>query len=97
MLTADKKPGTDASEQMAFAEVLKRLRKKRGLTQFQLAVEAGITLGTLAALEQGENTDPRLSTFLRLAHALGVTLDELAAESREGPAPKKQPKQKRGK
>jgi transcriptional regulator with XRE-family HTH domain len=74
---------------MAIADVIKRLRDARGLTQFQLCVEARIPLSTLTALEQGENTDPRLSTLVRLAKVLRCTLDELAAESLEGPAPKK--------
>jgi transcriptional regulator with XRE-family HTH domain len=62
-----------------------------------LASASGITLSGLTSLEQGANTDPRLSTLIKLARTLGVSLDELAAEDVEGPAPKRRPKRKRGK
>jgi transcriptional regulator with XRE-family HTH domain len=53
------------------ATTIKRLRKRRGLTQQALAVRAGLTLGYIARLEIGMH-DPRLSTLRKLAKALGV-------------------------
>jgi transcriptional regulator with XRE-family HTH domain len=55
---------------------IKRLRKKRKMTQQQLAVAAGLTLGYLGRLEIGMH-DPRLSTLKKLARALGVPVAEL--------------------
>jgi transcriptional regulator with XRE-family HTH domain len=57
---------------------VRRLRLAAGLTQAGLAGAAGMTLGNLAQIEQGVNTNPRLATLRSLAKALGVTLDELA-------------------
>jgi transcriptional regulator with XRE-family HTH domain len=82
---------------MAVADVIKKLRESQGLTQYELSVRAGLTLGTLTSLEQGTNTDPRLSTLVRLARALHVTIDELAAENLAGPAPKKRAPKRRPK
>lgn len=58
------------------ATTIKRLRKRRGLTQQQLAVAAGLTLGYLARLEIGYH-DPRLTTLKKLAKALRVPITQL--------------------
>ena len=80
---------------MAIGQIVRRLRKLRGLTQLQLANAAGITPSGLAALEYGVNTDPRASTIKKLAHALQVTANDLLAEeSLTGPAPKKRGKKR---
>lgn len=50
---------------------LKRLRKRRGLTQEQLAEAAGIGRSYLARLETARQ-DPTLSTIEKLAKALKV-------------------------
>lgn len=81
---------TDAAA-MKFAALLKELRTKAGLTQPELADRAGIPLTTLQGHEQGRRL-PNFPTAVRLARALGVSLDELAkcdeaADSE--PAPKK--------
>jgi transcriptional regulator with XRE-family HTH domain len=55
---------------------LKRLRRRRGLTQQALAVKAGVSLGYITRLEIGRH-DPRLSTLRKLAKALGVAPAEL--------------------
>jgi len=55
---------------------LKRLRRRRGLTQQALAVKAGVSLGYLSRLEVGMH-DPRLSTLRKLAKALGVKVARL--------------------
>jgi transcriptional regulator with XRE-family HTH domain len=55
---------------------IKRLRKRRKLTQQGLAVRAGLTLGYIARLEIGMH-DPRLGTLRKLAKALGVKVTEL--------------------
>jgi transcriptional regulator with XRE-family HTH domain len=56
---------------------LRRLRDASGLTQQQLAVAAGLSVGLVSQLERGTVADPRLSTILVLAKALGVDAGEL--------------------
>ncbi len=55
---------------------IKQLREQRGLTQERLAKKAGLSLGYLARLEIGMH-DPSLSTMVKLAKALKVTVAEL--------------------
>ena len=54
-------------------------RKKRGLSQRDLAKQAGITQPTLASIETLD-ANPTLDTFLKLTNALGLEL--LAENSR---------------
>jgi len=63
-----------------FGKQLQRLRTRRGLTQEQLAVTAGLSRTFLTRLELGQN-DPSLSTLVRLAKALRVSVMELLGES----------------
>jgi transcriptional regulator with XRE-family HTH domain len=56
-----------------------------GLTQ-QLAVKAGLSVSNLSQIEQGQKEDPRISTVVALASALGVTVDELLAAKGGEPA-----------
>lgn len=58
------------------------LRDEARLTQGELAERAGISKRSVAAYESGE-AQPTLSLAIRLADALGVSLDELAG--REAP------------
>ena len=55
---------------------LKALRKARGWTQPVLAKKAGVSAGYLARLETSRH-DPKLSTLVKLAKALGVPVTEL--------------------
>jgi len=55
---------------------LKALRKQRGWTQPVLAKKAGVSSGYIARLETNRH-DPKLSTLVKLAKALGVPVTEL--------------------
>lgn len=55
---------------------IKELRKKRGWTQPVLAQKAGVSPGYLARLETLRH-DPKLSTLVKIAKALGVSVLEL--------------------
>jgi transcriptional regulator with XRE-family HTH domain len=55
---------------------LKALRRERGWTQPVLAKRAGVSAGYLARLETHRH-DPKLSTLVKLAKALGVPVTEL--------------------
>jgi transcriptional regulator with XRE-family HTH domain len=57
---------------------LKRLREAAGLSQQDLAVRAGLSVSVVSQIEQGRKTDPRMTTVLFLAEALGVDVQELA-------------------
>ncbi len=63
-----------------FGKQLQRLRTSRGLTQEQLAVTAGLSRAFLTRLELGQH-DPSLSTLVRVAKALKVSVAELLGES----------------
>ena len=63
-----------------FGLQLQRLRTRRGLTQEQLAVKAGLVRVYVTKLEQGEH-DPTLTMLVRLAKALRVSVTELLGES----------------
>jgi transcriptional regulator with XRE-family HTH domain len=64
---------------IVLAGLLKRLREERGITQEQLAFDAGITASALSRIERGLNS-PGWMTVRRLAQALDVTLVRLAGE-----------------
>jgi len=55
---------------------IKRLREQKGWTQEALADKAGLSWGYIARLEIGRH-DPSLSTLVKLAKALKVTVGEL--------------------
>lgn len=61
---------------------LKRHRNAHGLSQEQLAYEAGLSRYTYQKFEKGESmpgtpANPSLRNIMALAQALGVSLDEL--------------------
>jgi len=56
---------------------LKKLRNKKGWSQERLAREAGISYHTLIKIEQDRIRNPKLETLIKLAKALGVSLDKL--------------------
>ena len=58
-----------------FAARLKALRAAAGLTQQQLADALGAPQQTVARLEAGRRPDPRWSTVVALADALGVSTE----------------------
>jgi transcriptional regulator with XRE-family HTH domain len=62
------------------ARYVKQRRHAAGMTQQQLAVAAKLSISVVTQLEQGAKEDPRLSTVVALAGALGVTVDELLEE-----------------
>ena len=63
-----------------FGAQLQRLRTGRDLTQEQLAVKAGLSRIYVAKLELGQH-DPALSTLVRLAKVLRVSVTELLGET----------------
>lgn len=60
-----------AAEQL-HAKLLK-VRRLQGMTQKQVADTLGVTQPTIAAFERYDN-DPKMSSILNYAHAVGATL-----------------------
>lgn len=57
---------------------VKELARERGLTQEQLSHRSGVTISTVRRLWQNDGTtDPRGSTLMALATALGVAIPDL--------------------
>jgi putative transcriptional regulator len=87
---------------MSFAIRLRELRLARGLSREELAGLAGLGRGTVRDYEQGHR-EPTLKSAIRLAEALGVSVDEFRndapGEAGKGKAPKKGkgPKRRGGK
>lgn len=60
---------------------IRRLRKAKGLTQEQLAHEAGMAMRYVAGVERGEE-NPSLRFLVKIAEALGADPSDLL--SRQG-------------
>jgi len=54
------------------------MRKEKGWSQEKLAVESGISYNTIIKIERGGIENPKIATVIKLADALGVTIDEMA-------------------
>jgi len=59
-----------------FGENLRRLRRREGLSQEQLAVRASLHRTEVGNLERGKRI-PRIDTLIRLAGAMAISPDEL--------------------
>jgi DNA-binding XRE family transcriptional regulator len=65
---------------MNMAEIMRSRRNELGLSQADLAIQAGVDRRQIRRYEAGE-TQPTLSVASALARALGISLDELAGEA----------------
>ena len=72
---------------MTFGEKLRRARREKGLTQAELANQAGLGLRTIIAYEKGETYPQKRSTYQTLANILGMQADELHNEETTASAP----------
>ena len=57
-------------------KVISQVRKRKGLTQKQLAIKLGISDKTISKWEVGKGM-PELSLMVPLCEILGITTDEL--------------------
>ena len=60
--------------------LMKKARKRKGLTQFELAQLVGLTENKISRLETSRD-HPRAEVAQRIANVLGRTVDELFGES----------------
>ena len=58
------------------------LRRNRGLSQLQLARMCGFTQQFIQRIEKGK-VEPSIRSAMKIAEALGVTVDELVREEVE--------------
>jgi|SRR5665647_155183 len=71
----------------ALAREIRRRRTARDWSQQRLAGEAGLSYGTIRAIERGAVTEPGFFTVRSIADAFGSSIDDLLSESpdaREG-------------
>jgi transcriptional regulator with XRE-family HTH domain len=60
-------------------KTIRKLREERGWSQFRLAIEAGVTPGTVGNWERAKS-EPKASQLRRLAGVFGVPMDAIAIE-----------------
>jgi transcriptional regulator with XRE-family HTH domain len=65
---------------------IKKARADKGWKQKDLQASTGLTQKYLSEIEQGK-VDPRWGIVLRIATALGISLDQLAREDLPSPTP----------
>jgi len=61
---------------LLFAERLRNLRERAGVSQYRLAQQTGLTKQAISRLESEPNREPTWSTVQLLAAALGVSCEE---------------------
>ena len=62
-------------------ESFKRIKKEKGINNYEIHKRSGVLESTLSEFERGKHTDLRISTLIKIADALDVTLDELVGRS----------------
>lgn len=62
-------------------EIIKKARMEKGLSLRELARKSGVSQPYLSQLESGQNNNPTLEVFIKLADALGITLKEMLIEA----------------
>lgn len=71
-------PGRKAAEDRAYAfftgQIIEDARKKAHMTQAELAEKIGTNKSYISRIETGK-TEPKISTFYRIASALGFTVE----------------------
>ncbi len=83
--------------QKKIAYRLRTLREAAGLSQQDVAERAKLSLSLIAKMEQGRKADPRASTLLALAGALGIRAGQLIEDLEKPPEDAFPGKGKKGK
>lgn len=56
---------------------IKEFREKQKMTQEDLAAKSGVSRGTISALESGKEKVTTTKTLLKIANALGASVDQI--------------------
>lgn len=66
---------------MQIGEKIKHLREKKGLSPSALAMRSGVPYYTITHLEKGNQKSSKRQNLVRLAKALGVSVEALVDDS----------------
>lgn len=66
-----------SNEISTIAKNIKKIRKKKGISQDKLSKLAEIAYNTIIKIESGAIQNPTIKTVQKIAKALDVSLDEL--------------------
>ena len=66
-----------ASKKSTIADNIKKYRQKLGVSQDRLSKIADVTYNTIIKIESGGSQNPTIDTLLKIAKALGVSVDDL--------------------
>jgi len=66
-----------ASKKTPIADNIKKYRQKLGVSQDRLSKMADVTYNTIIKIESGGSQNPTIDTLLKIAKALGVSVDDL--------------------
>lgn len=67
-----------SNEISTIAKNIKKIRKKKGISQDKLSKLAEVAYNTIIKIESGAIQNPTIETVQKIAKALDVSLDELA-------------------
>ena len=56
---------------------IRRIRKKKGISQDRLSKQADLALNTVVKIETGESPNPTVETLQKIANAFGVSVGNL--------------------
>lgn len=56
---------------------IKEVREEKRMTQEELSEKSGVSRGTISALENGSMRNTSSKTLVKIASALGVTVDRI--------------------
>lgn len=62
----------------AIGDLVRERREAAGLTRQDLARRAGLSLSGVQLVEDGQRPEPRFTTVVRLARALGTSVDSFS-------------------
>ncbi len=65
-------------------EVISEIMVKQKISQYELAKRMKVSRGTITELKKGRIKKPSFELACKIADALGVSLDELREENRNG-------------
>jgi len=66
-----------SNEISTIAKNIKKIRKKRGISQDKLSKLAEVAYNTIIKIESGAIQSPTIKTVQKIAKALDISLDEL--------------------
>jgi transcriptional regulator with XRE-family HTH domain len=80
-----------AREVSTLGQRVREAREARGMSQQALAMAAGLSMSVVTQIEQGLKQDLKFASVVRLAQALGVSLDVLAGLHEDQDAAEEKP------